>query len=125
MDSIDNTNIKERIIDILDRLFYDAGIDKEILEYVNLIDDLNMDSIGFVSLIIELETAFGIQIPDEWLLMEKFREFKLICYAVDNLMTQNQMEDNNYSSCDEKAYIDAECVIGNKITKKCEETEAP
>ena len=72
MGSTDNAKIKERIIEILNRIFSDAGIDKDILEYVDLIDDLNMDSIVFVSLIIELETEFCVQIPDEWMMLDKF-----------------------------------------------------
>ena len=51
---MERNDIKEKIIDILDRLFSDAGVDRDILEYVDLIDDLGMDSINFISLIIEL-----------------------------------------------------------------------
>lgn len=82
MDSADTAKIKERIIDILDKLFSDVGIDKDILEYVDLIDDLNMDSIGFVSLIIELETEFGIQFPDEWMIQDKFHNCAQITNAI-------------------------------------------
>ena len=83
-----NIEIKEKIIGIMSGLFSDSGIDTDILEYVDLIDDLGMDSINFVSLIIELEAAFDVQIPDEWLLMEKFRTFSQIYSAVDVLINE-------------------------------------
>ena len=83
-----NGEIKEKIIGILTSLFSDSGVDTDILEYVDLIDDLGMDSINFVSLIIELEATFDVQIPDEWLLMEKFRTFSQIYSAVDVLINE-------------------------------------
>ena len=83
-----NGEIKEKIIGILTSLFSDSGVDTDILEYVDLIDDLGMDSINFVSLIIELEAAFDVQIPDEWLLMEKFKTFSQIYSAVDALINE-------------------------------------
>ena len=83
-----NGEIKEKIIGILTSLFSDSGVDTDILEYVDLIDDLGMDSINFVSLIIELEATFDVQIPDEWLLMEKFRTFSQIYSAVDALINE-------------------------------------
>lgn len=83
-----NGEIKEKIIGILTSLFSDSGVDTDILEYVDLIDDLGMDSINFVSLIIELEATFDVQIPDEWLLMEKFRTFSQIYSAVYVLINE-------------------------------------
>ena len=83
-----NAEIKEKIIEIMSGLFSDSGVDTDILEYVDLIDDLGMDSINFVSLIIELEVTFDVQIPDEWLLMERFRTFSQIYSAVDALIKE-------------------------------------
>ena len=53
---MDTVEIKNKIINVLNELFSEAGVDKDILEYVDLVDDLGMDSINFVSIIIELET---------------------------------------------------------------------
>ena len=83
-----NGEIKEKIIGFLTSLFSDSGVDTDIFEYVDLIDDLGMDSINFVSLIIELEATFDVQIPDEWLLMEKFRTFSQIYSAVYVLINE-------------------------------------
>ena len=73
MSATNNIEIKNRIITILSRLFAESGVDTDILEYVDLVDDLGMDSINFISLIIELEAEFDIQIPDEWLQMDTFQ----------------------------------------------------
>lgn len=91
---MERNDIKEKIIDILDRLFSDSGVDRDILEYVDLIDDLGMDSINFISLIIELESTFDIQIPDDWLLMEKFQNYTLIYSAVEELLQIIEKKDN-------------------------------
>ncbi len=91
---MERNDIKEKIIDILDRLFSDAGVDRDILEYVDLIDDLGMDSINFISLIIELESTFDIQIPDDWLLMEKLQNYTLIYSAVEELLQIKEKKDN-------------------------------
>jgi len=91
---MERNDIKEKIIDILDRLFSDAGVDRDILEYVDLIDDLGMDSINFISLIIELESTFDIQIPDDWLLIEKFQNYTLIYSAVEELLQIKEKKDN-------------------------------
>lgn len=87
--------IKEKIIEIISNLFSESGVDKDVLEYVDLIDDLGMDSVNFISLIIEIETSFEIQIPDEWLLMEKFQTYTLIYEAVDALLKEKETGDNN------------------------------
>ena len=85
--------IKEKIIGILAELFSESGIDKDVLEYVDLIDDLGMDSINFISLIIEIETTFDIQIPDEWLEMEKFQTYTQILLAVEMLLKEKENGD--------------------------------
>ena len=89
---MDTVEMKDRIIDILDSLFSASGVDRDILEYVDLVDDLSMDSLNFISLIIELETEFDIQIPDDWLLLERFREYPLILSAVEELATTKETE---------------------------------
>ena len=94
VNTMERNDIKEKIIDIIDRLFSDAGVDRDILEYVDLIDDLGMDSINFISLIIELESTFDIQIPDDWLLMEKFQNYTLIYSTVEELLQIKEKKDN-------------------------------
>ena len=73
-----NTEIKEKIIGIMSGLFSDSGVDTDILEYVDLIDNLGMDSIAFITLIVEIETTFNISVPDEFVLIENFKTFDSI-----------------------------------------------
>lgn len=90
---MEQTTIKEKTIHILDNMFSDSRIDKDVIEYVDLVDDLGMDSINFISLIIELETLFDVQIPDDWMLIERFRSYSLIYSAIVKLLIQKETED--------------------------------
>lgn len=91
----EDITVKNKIIDIIAALFSKSRIDKEILEYVDLIDDLGMDSVNFISLIIEIESSFGIQIPDDWLLMEKFQHYSQIYDAIISLLPSKELENKN------------------------------
>ena len=42
--------IKHEVIELISELFKDKGFDIDIIEYVDLIDDLGMDSITFISM---------------------------------------------------------------------------
>lgn len=89
---MDKNEIKLKILEILNNLFQNSDVGTDVLEYVDFIDDLGMDSVHFISLIVELEAEFDIQIPDEWLLMNKFREYSSILSAVEELITQKETE---------------------------------
>ena len=69
---------------MLNNLFPDSGVDTDILEFVDLIDDLGMDSMIFISIVIEVESTFDITVPDEMLLMENFRNVDEIIKIVEN-----------------------------------------
>ena len=68
-----HNEIKENIIGLCSEIFQNSGIDADILEYVDFSDDLGMDSIVFITLIVEIEMMFDITVPDEWLLMDNFK----------------------------------------------------
>ena len=89
---MEKSEIKVKILEILSNLFQNTGIDTDVLEFVDLIDDLGMDSVNFISLIVELEAEFDIH---EWLLMDKFRECSSILSAVEELIAQKEMEDDS------------------------------
>lgn len=82
---MDNNEIKSELIDILAEQFADSGINRDILEYTDFIDDLGMDSIAFISIIIEIEDLFKITIPDDILLMENFRSVDSIIGIIENI----------------------------------------
>ena len=65
--------IRKEVIELISELFKDKGFDVDIIEYINLIDDLGMDSITFISIIVEIETYFDIAVSDDMLLLENFK----------------------------------------------------
>ena len=89
---MEKNEIKAKIIGIMSNLFQNSDVDTDVLEYVDLIDDLGMDSVNFISLIIELEAEFDIQIPNDQLLMDKFREYSPIYSIVDELLISKEKE---------------------------------
>lgn len=93
--NLENVDIKEKIVEILSVLFENSGVDKDVFQYADLVDDLGMDSISFISLIIELEATFDIQVPDEWLQIEKFQTYKEIYTEVEMLLNEKKTENGN------------------------------
>ena len=81
---MDKNEIKSKLVDMLAELFPDSVVDKDVLEYADLMDDLGMDSITFISLIVELEGVFEIIVPDDMLLMENFRNIDSIIQIVED-----------------------------------------
>ena len=86
--------IKQEVIELVSELFKDNGFDIDIIEYVDLIDDMGMDSITFISIVVEVEAHFNIEVPDDMLLFENFK-------CVDDIVS----------------------VIENELSKKLEESE--
>ena len=76
--------IKQEVIELISELFKDNGFDIDILEYVDLIDDLGMDSITFISIVVEIEAYFDIEVPDDMLLLENFKCIDDIVSIVEN-----------------------------------------
>lgn len=90
--------IKSKLIDMLAMLFPDSGVDKDVLEYTDLMDDLGMDSITFISIVVEIEDVFEITVPDDLLLMENFRNVDSIIQIVEDaknttLKNEDKQED--------------------------------
>lgn len=89
---MDDTYIYETLIQILIELFKRSKEDRDVIENANLLEDLGMDSIAFITLVIKLEDAFGIEISDEWLIMEKFSTVEKI-YSAITVATRIQQGD--------------------------------
>ena len=78
--------IKEKLIALCAEIFQDSGVDTDLLEYVDFEDDLGMDSLTFITLLVEVEATFEITIPDDLLLMDNFRNMgDVIQIVVDQL----------------------------------------
>ena len=78
-------DIKQGII----KCFQNVGImiplenyneDLEIQEYIE-------DSIMFITMIIELENFFGIEVPDEYLITEILSNFEALIELIEKLLT--------------------------------------
>ena len=76
--------IKQEVIEVISELFKNKGFDIDLLEYVDLINDLGMDSITFISIVVEIEAHFDIEVPDDMLLLEKFKCVDDIVSIVEN-----------------------------------------
>lgn len=80
--------IKQEVIELISELFKDKGFDIDILEYVDLIDDMGMDSITFISIVVEIEAHFDIEVPDEMLMLENFKSVDNIVSIVENELSK-------------------------------------
>ena len=79
-----NTQLQNKITKILE----ENGI------YVS--DDwdekLEFDSITFISTIVCLEEEFNIEIPDDFLLFENFKTFRLYIENIAQILSENDIE---------------------------------
>lgn len=81
-------DIKTEVIQLISELFEDKGFDINIIEYTNLIDDMGMDSITFISIVIEIEAKFNITVPDDMLLMDNFKKIDDIVTVVEQKLAK-------------------------------------
>lgn len=81
---MERNEIKQKIIYLLTTLIPTIEADADIFEYVDLIDDLGMDSITFISIVVEIESMFEITVPDDMLLIENFRNVDGIIQIIED-----------------------------------------
>lgn len=84
--------IKTEVVQLVSELFANKGYDTDIIEYVDLIDDLGMNSITFISIVVEIEAKFSIIVPDNMLLMENFRKIEDIVNVIEQERTKQLIE---------------------------------
>ncbi len=70
---MEKSEVKKELIDLIIEVFKNQEFDANIIEYADLLEDLGMDSLSFISLVIEIESHFNIMIPDETLLLDNFK----------------------------------------------------
>ena len=84
--------IKEKLVALCAEIFKDSNVDTDLLEYVDFADDLGMDSITFITLIVEIEATFDITVPDDLLLMDNFKNvddvIKVVAEQLDEKMKE-------------------------------------
>ena len=93
--------IKEKLISLCAEIFKDSNVDTDLLEYVDFADDLGMDSITFITLIVELEAAFDITVPDDLLLMDNFKNMDDVIKVVAEQLDEKTKEKEGV--CDDEA----------------------
>ena len=96
---MDKREQKEKLLSVCRELFRDTGVDLDLIEYIHFVDDLGMDSITFISLVVELEGQFQLEVPDEMLLIENFEDFDK---TMETLTTILSAEEKRGESDDDK-----------------------
>ena len=81
--------VKEKLLKIVRIMFEHANVEIDMIEYADWLDDLGMDSMIFISIIIEIEKEFGITVPDDMLLMENFRNVNDVVQMITGQMVGN------------------------------------
>ena len=89
-------SIKKELIGLVSTLFADNGFDVDMIEYADLVDDLGMDSLTFISLIVEIESTFDITIPDDSLIMDNYRSIERVQKIIEHQLLSEEQK------CDEK-----------------------
>ena len=85
--------VKKTIINIICNELFKTRPDENMIEYMDLVDDAGMESISYISIIVELEAEFEITIPDECLLMDNFRNVNdIIAIVTKQLQGENADE---------------------------------
>ena len=82
--------IKSLVIDLISELLSEKDLDNDIIQYIDLIDDVGMDSITFISLVVQIEDSFKITVPDDVLLMENFKNVDSIVNVVEKEILRSQ-----------------------------------
>lgn len=92
--------IKKNLIELSIDIFRDAGINTDLIEYVDFVEDLGMDSITFITLIVEIEATFDITVPDDLLLMDHFRNVEAVVQVIEEQLTNKTIIDKE--NCDDE-----------------------
>ena len=76
------------------KLFVEAvpTVDKEQIQEDSRLQDLDIDSVSFISLVIELEETFEINFPDDDLDFTKVENFGTLCRDIYGLVKNKRPE---------------------------------
>lgn len=77
---------KKKLYAIIEKLM--KNVDVVLSEDMNLIDDLNFDSIQLINLIIEIEEQFGVEFNDSDLLFDHFNRISDLCSLINQLLNK-------------------------------------
>ena len=83
--------IKKEIIELILNLFIDQGFMVEDIEYLDFIEDVGIDSITFISMVVELELHFDIEVSDELLTLDNFKDIEhIVSIVMHEIETKNK-----------------------------------
>ena len=75
--------MKERIKEVISKSYMSNLSPEEIREEMTLVDDLSFDSLGFVQMILDIESTFGIKFDEEYVSMDKLVTVKDVINYVE------------------------------------------
>ena len=88
------SEVNSEVTNIVYDFFSDLGFEIDQIDTLDLIQDMGMDSITFVSLIVEIEAKFNIAFPDDYLFLEHFSSVeKIISMLINTLKIDNRFSD--------------------------------
>lgn len=89
---MNRTQIKDKLVVLLPSMFETSGMNTDMAEFVDFCDDLDMDSISFITLVVEIEDCFNIIIPDDMLLMENFKNLESVIRVIMSQLRENEFK---------------------------------
>lgn len=80
--------IEQKLVNCLENVSIYIDVD-------DTVDDIDLEnyiesSIQFISLVIEIEKEFSIEIPDEMLDINTFKTIDMICVLLNEILIQNE-----------------------------------
>ena len=93
-----NGDVRSKIKNLVSGLFNDRIFDINFIEHLDLITDLGMDSLTFISMIIEIEVQFNITVSDNLLFMENFANINDIVEIIENEILIIERLEEDYKS---------------------------
>lgn len=81
---MNKNEMKDKILEIV-KEYVDEEITKGNIAMDESLSDLGLDSFKVIYMLLDIEEAFGIQIPDTMLSPELFESAETLCKAVEKL----------------------------------------
>lgn len=79
-------NIEKKILKIINDIYGDIILENLSNKEINLVEDLEFDSIKIVTLIVEIEYIFEIIIPDEYLDIKNIANISNLVVLIEKML---------------------------------------
>ena len=84
------TEVKEKLQNILKETIDYIEVDSDDKNNLDLIQEIGLDSIDFITLIIEIEEVFNVTIPDEYLVFDKYQSIYDLFDLIETFLLADQ-----------------------------------